>query len=250
MVIFLMIFTVIQCEKNTGPSNQADPVLRAEPVSMQLTGSPMFDVITIYNGGGVEWRITRSPTWLDFEVLSDIVYGRPQSVPFRVDFREIEYSEYKDTVRVESNGGVENITTYLIYYREEEVYPGIGVANIQLGDAYNKVKKILGNPNRNWYERPAKTVFVHFFIYENIGLICSVQNDSPILYGSGAVGYIKVFAPYDGLTVEKKIGIGSSRADMLAAYGDPTSINGDLYFYDIGITFQVMDDVVAAMIIE
>ncbi|MBN1466813.1 hypothetical protein JXA02_13750, partial [candidate division KSB1 bacterium] len=59
-----------------------------------------------------------------------------------------------------------------------------------------------------------------------------------------------VFAPYDGLTVEKRIGIGSSRADMLSAYGDAQSVAGDMYFYDIGITFEVINDRVTGMIIE
>lgn len=229
------------------------PQLRISTTILNLDRHYSFGEFIIENsgGGGLEWHITKMPIWLDFAVLSDIVYGRTQAaVPFRVDFRKIEYGEYEDTLRVESNGGAADMTTYLIYYREEEVYPGIGAANIELGNSYNRVKQILGNPARNWYERPEKTVFIHFFIYEDLGLLFSVQNNSPVLYGTGAVGYIKVFAPYDGLTIEKRIGISSSPADVLAAYGTPTLIEGNLYYYDIGITFEIENDLVTAMIIE
>ncbi|MBN1481599.1 hypothetical protein EH223_04480 [candidate division KSB1 bacterium] len=250
---------IIKVQSNAGSADIAvtlhysAPQLRIGTTILNLDRHYSFGDFIIENtgGGGLEWHITETPMWLDFEVLSDIVYGRAQAaVPFRVDFRKIEYGEYTDTVRVESNGGAADITTYLIYYREEEVYPGIGAANIELGNSYNRVKQILGNPDRNWYERPEKTVFIHFFIYEDLGLLFSVQNNSPVLYGTGPVGYIKVFAPYDGLTIEKRIGINSSLADVLAAYGTPTSIDGNLYNYDIGITFEIKDDLVTAMIIE
>lgn len=347
LFITFLIFT-ITCENESEPSTQpGDPALAVSPASLQLTGSPMFDVITIYNqgggvvswnitasplwltveptsgtvtndsvfvrlttefdaldygdyqgnvtvqsnagaadivislsysppelnlnttllnldrhysygdliienvgGGGLEWKITDLPEWLEFDALSDIVYGRPQEVPFRVNFADVAYGEYDDTVRIESNGGTAEILVYLTYFREEEVYPGVGAANIALGDAYNRVKKIWGNPDRNWYERPEKTVFIHYFIYNDLGLLFSVQNSSPVLYGTGPVGYIKLIPPYDGLTVEKRIGIGSTLAELLAAYGDPTSIDNKTYYYDIGIAFEIENDMVYAMIIE
>ncbi len=228
------------------------PLLKVSTTILNLDRHYSYGDLIIENagGGGLEWEITQKPVWLDFEILSDIVYGRPQAVPFRVNLRSIEYGDYQDVVKLESTAGSETITTYLSYHREEEVFPGLGAANIELGYAYDRVKKILGNPDKNWYIRPSKTVFYHYFTYDDLGLEFYVQNNSPVLYGTGPVGYIKVFSPYDGLTVEKQIGIGSTRADLQAAYGAPTSIDGNLFYYDIGITFEVTDDLVSAMIIQ
>ena len=207
-------------------------------------------IIENSGGGGLEWVITESPNWLEFDSVIDTVYGPYQAVPFRVKFETIGYGDYEADIKIESNGGNAQLKSYLSYFREEEVYPGVGAAAIELGYSYDRVKQIWGTPDRNWYERPEKTVFIHYFTYEKLGLLFSVQNSSLILYGSGAVGYIHLSAPYDGLTVEKRIGIGSSLADLLTAYGDPTTLADDLYYYDIGITFEVKSDAVAAMIIK
>ncbi len=227
------------------------PALNVSTTVLNLDRHYSYGDLIIENvgGGGLAWEITRRPDWLDFEVLSDIVYRYPQAVPFRVNIRNLDYGDYKDVIQIESNAGSETITTYMSYHREEEVFPGVGAANIELGYAYDRVRKVWGNPDKNWYVRPEKTVFFHYFIYVDLGLEFYVQNNSPVLYGNGPVGYIKVFAPYDGLTVEKQIGIGSSLAELQTAYGEPTSINGNFYNYDIGITFEVTDDQVSAMII-
>lgn len=230
----------------------SEPVLKVGTTILNLDRHYSYGDLLIENDGGgrLEWEITQHPEWLEFEVLSDIVYGWPQAVPFRVNLRNLDYGDYKELVKIESSAGSVDITTYMSYHREEEVYPGVGAANIELGYAYDRVRKILGNPDRNWYIRPEKAVFYHYFTYMDLGLEFFVQNDSPILFGSGQVGYIKVFAPYDGLTLEKQIGIGSTLAELQAAYGDPTSITDNQYYYDIGITFEMTDGLVSAMIIQ
>ncbi len=207
--------------------------------------------LMIINAGGGElsWTITEAPEWLSFEYEEGKVYTRPENVPFRAQLRSLNYGEYSDKIIIESNGGSKEINVFLIYEREVEVYPGIGAALIELGDSYTMVQNQWGKPDRNWYERPEKTLFIHHFEYFEIGLHMAVKTNSLILYGSGKVGYIELMPPYDGMTPEL-IGIGSSVNDLKAAYGEPTSVSGSQWYYDSGITFVIRSNKVDRMIIK
>ncbi len=199
-------------------------------------------------GGELTWKIDKAPEWLKFEYTEGSVFDRPERVPFRARLRILPYGQYEEDVRIVSNGGEHNIKVYLTYEREVEVFPGIGAANIDLGYTYTMVQNKLGKPDRNWYERPEKTVFIHHFTYDDYGLHFSVTTNSMILYGSGKVDYIEVYAPYDGLTQEG-IGIGSTTVELTKAYGQPLAKDGNKWLYQ-GITYVIQSNKVSGMIIK
>jgi hypothetical protein len=210
-----------------------------------------YSELEIRNSGGGEltWQITQAPDWLKFDYTEGSVFGRPEKIPYRARLSTLNYGSYEENVQIVSNGGEQSIKVYLTYEREVEVYPGIGAANIDLGDTYTMVQNKLGKPDKNWYERPEKTVFIHHFTYDDFGLHFSVTTNSMILYGSGKVSYIEVYAPYDGMTPEL-IGVGSSTADLLAAYGQPAGKNGDQWYYSSGITYVIKLNKVSGIIIK
>lgn len=200
-------------------------------------------------GGELTWQISQAPEWLKFDYTEGSVFGRPEKIPYRARLRTLDYGSYEETVQITSNGGEQKIKVYLTYEREVEVYSGIGAANIDLGYTYTMVQNKLGKPDKNWYERPEKTVFIHHFTYDDFGLHFSVTTNSMILYGSGKVTYIEVYAPYDGMTPEL-IGIGSSTTDLISAYGQPTTKNGNQWFYASGITYLITSNKISGMIIK
>lgn len=199
-------------------------------------------------GGELTWSITEKPDWLSFQVDNGAVYSFPQYVPFQINFNSLDYGYYESKIKLESNGGSAEIAVYFSYEREVEVYPGVGAAYVELGESYSAVQKQWGKPDKNWYDRPEHTLFIHHFTYDQIGLHFAVKTNSLILYGSGKVGYIEVFPPYDGMT-EELLGIGSTTNELKAAKGEPTAINGKQWSYD-GIIFLIKDDKINGMIIK
>lgn len=227
------------------------PELKVENSVINMDRHYRRSELLIMNQGGGElsWEITQAPDWLAFEFTEGKVYNRPEAVPFSAQLRTLDYGEYECKVVIESNGGSYEINVFLIYEREVEVYPGVGAALIELGDTYTMVQNQWGKPDRNWYERPEKTLFIHHFEYFDIGLHMAVKTNSLILYGSGTVGFIELLPPYDGMTPEL-IGIGSSVDSLKAAYGEPTSVDQSYWYYDIGITFVIRSNKVDRMIIK
>lgn len=226
------------------------PVLGIDVPIVNMDRRFTYTQLEIRNAGGGElvWKIDRAPEWLKFEVTSGSVFDRPEKVPFRARLRMLKYGQYQDEVKFVSNGGEHLLKVFLTYEREVEVYPGVGAANVDLGDTYTMVQNKLGKPDRNWYERPEKTVFIHHFTYDDLGVHFSVTTNSMILYGSGKVNYIEVYAPYDGLTPEM-IGIGSASGELVQKYGQPLQKNGDAWIYP-GITYIVQAGRIVKMILK
>jgi len=230
--------------------NYKEPKLKIDNAVINMDRHYRYSELTLINDGGGEltWKITSRPDWLHFDADSGQVYNQPEIVPFRAKIQTLEYGDYTDKVLIRSNGGDYEINVYLTYEREVEVYAGIGAAYIDLGDTYLMVEKLYGKPTSSGYVRPEKTVFIHNVSYDYVGLDFRVKNNSPILFGSGQVGYIRMLQPYDGMTPEM-IGLNSTTADLLAAYGEPLQKSGSDWQYD-GITFVVKNDKISEMIIE
>ncbi|MBN1559176.1 BACON domain-containing protein [candidate division KSB1 bacterium] len=207
------------------------------------------ELIIINEGGGeLEWRIASRPAWLQFDVDSGTVYNHPEQIPFRAQVQMLEYGDYTDKVSIESNGGSHEINVYLRYEREVEVYAGVGAANVNIGDTYLMVERLYGKPTQSGYVRPEKTVFIHNVDYLDLGLEFRIKNNSPILFGSGQVGYIRMMQPYDGLTPEL-IGLGSSSSDLVNTYGEPLEKSGAEWRYE-EITYIIRNNKVSEMIIQ
>ncbi|MBN1480555.1 hypothetical protein JXA70_09815 [candidate division KSB1 bacterium] len=227
------------------------PQLRIENGIINLDRHYRYSELVIVNEGGgeLEWQISYSPPWLQFAQDSGLVYkSQTDSLPFYAKLSELDYGEYNDKVSIKSNGGETEINVYLTYVREVEVFAGIGAANVELGDTFLMVKKLYGNPTSSGYVRPADTLFIHNVKYDYIGLDVRIKNNSPILFGNGQVGFIRLLDPYDGMTPEL-IGLKSSANDLIAAYGQPQQKRGSEWLYD-GITYVVKNNTVSEMIIQ
>lgn len=227
------------------------PQLKIENGIINLDRHYRYSELMIVNEGGgeLEWSISYSPPWLKFAQDSGLAYkNKPTALPFYARLSSIDYGEYNDKVMVKSNGGDTEINVYLTYEREIEVYAGIGAANVELGDTYLMVEKLYGKPTSSGYVRPADTLFIHNVTYDYVGLDVRIKNNSPILFGNGKVGYIRLIDPYDGMTPEL-IGLKSSSNDLIAAYGQPKEKNGSEWHYE-DITYIVKNNSVSEMIIQ
>ncbi len=227
------------------------PALKVETPTLNFDRHYLYTSLILSNAGGGElkWQIESLPEWLQGTQLSGSVFGRPEGVPLRARIKNLSYGSYEGQFRVTSNGGDATVKVYLNYEREVEIYPGVGAANISLGDSYTMVQNRLGTPDRNWYDRPQKTVFIHHFTYDELGLHFAVKTNSMILFGSGKVGYIEVHEPYDGMT-EEGLGIGSTAAEVIAFYGPPSQTAGAQWIYNSGIIFVMQNDRISAIIIK
>jgi hypothetical protein len=226
------------------------PLLKVDPALINLDRHYRFSDMSIINDGGGEltWQIVSAPSWLEFEHSEGVVYRDAEVVPYRANIQSIDYGQYSDKIIIESNGGTIEVNAYLFYEREVEVYPGDSAAGIDLGFTYYMVEKLYGKPNNSGYTRPSKTVFIHNVFYSGPGLEFRIKNSSPILFGDGAVGYIRMVAPYDGLTPEN-IGLGSTTSDLTNAYGEPLEKDGSNWMYE-GIVYIIKNNKVSEMIIE
>ncbi len=226
------------------------PLLKVDPSLINMDRHYRFSEMSVMNDGGGEltWKIVSTPSWLEFEQEEGIVYKDAEIVSYRANIRSIDYGEYNDKIHIESNGGNVEIIVYLFYEREVEVYPGDSAAGIDLGFTYYMIEKLYGKPTNSGYTRPSKTVFIHNVFYGAPGLEFRIKNSSPILFGDGAVGYIRMVQPYDGLTPEN-IGLGSTTTELTNAYGEPQRKDGSKWEYD-GITYVIRNDKVNEMIIE
>ena len=116
------------------------------------------------------------------------------------------------------------------------ILPGEGIKEVRIGNAMQVAIDFFGTPFPT--NSSANGVYTHFIIYVSKGAtVYSEPTSSATFDPQMKIGRIRLSAPFDGKTL-KNIGIGSTKTEVKAAYGDPTSSNptfGDEYA--IGITF-------------
>lgn len=226
------------------------PSLKVDPSLINMDRHYRYSEMQVINDGGGEltWQIVSAPAWLEFDHTEGVVYRDAEIVPYRANIQSINYGEYSDKVLIESNGGTLEVNVYLFYEREIEVYPGDSAAGVDLGFTYYMVEKLYGKPTSSGYDRPSKTEFIHNVFYAGPGLDFRIKNNSPILFGDGPVGYIRMVHPYDGMTPEN-IGLGSTTLELTTTYGEPLSKVDSKWQYE-GITYVIRNNKVAEMIIQ
>ena len=130
---------------------------------------------------------------------------------------------------------------------DADIQPGVGLKEIRIGDTAQKAFDVLGTVTDSHIE--INGIFFHFLLYINKGIIINFEpTDSETLDPNTKILAISLIDPYSGKT-DSNIGIGSTRADVIAAYGQPDSIDTDGESYDIGITFQYDNDIVSTITI-
>jgi hypothetical protein len=119
------------------------------------------------------------------------------------------------------------------------IEPNMGVDGAQKGMNKNQVRAALG--------KPGKINGITWF-YRRRGMFISFGDD-------GVIFNIKCVKPFAGTTKEG-IGIGSTRAELVAAYGNPSEIqqfeHGDenLWFAPLGTSFYLENHKVTSIIVQ
>jgi len=116
------------------------------------------------------------------------------------------------------------------------ILPGEGIKEVKIGAAVQTAIDFFGTPFP--ISPSVNGVYTHYIIYTSKGATVYCEPTTNATFDPQMkIARIRLSAPFDGKTV-KDIGIGSSKTEVKAAYGDPTSshpTNGDKYA--IGITF-------------
>lgn len=116
------------------------------------------------------------------------------------------------------------------------ILPGEGIKEVRIGDAMQVAIDFFGTPFPT--NSSANGIYTHFIVYTSKGAtVYSEPTTNATFDPQMKIGRIRLSAPFDGKTL-KNIGIGNTKTEVKAAYGDPTSSHptfGD--GYSIGITF-------------
>jgi uncharacterized protein YegP (UPF0339 family) len=105
-----------------------------------------------------------------------------------------------------------------------------GIKGAKVGDPLKKMEEIYGSAFENY--KAIDGAYQHYLWFFNKGIIASSEpNKSTTIEADTKIKSIELFGPFEGKTA-KNIGIGSTKADVLGAYGKPSSSNaldGDKY---------------------
>ena len=120
--------------------------------------------------------------------------------------------------------------------KAEVITPGVGTEALKIGDKaqvaidlYSTVAPSYGGSNG---------VYSHFLLYFDKGVIVYCNGENTSTFSDQMIIDEIVFeAPFAGKT-DKNIGIGSTKDEVLAAYGPPDDSSFFGESYDIGITFD------------
>jgi hypothetical protein len=144
-------------------------------------------------------------------------------------------------------GGCSKQSTHVSWSSSQSILvePGMAIGSVHSGTTIQQVLAEIGQPDQTIVS--ASPEINGALIYTNIGL-------SVIPSGNGVVHSVGVRTPFVGRTKEG-IGIGSSRADIVKAYGEPTAskpIRSDvevLRYEALGIRFQLVDGKIDSIVV-
>ena len=122
----------------------------------------------------------------------------------------------------------------------EQIFPGQGFAGLKVGDPAQKALDKYGSITS--YHNIYNGLYQHYLQYKNLGIFvyCQETGDNTFNAQMKIKGF-SLSAPFKGQT-DKKIGVGSKKSDVKAAYGEPTtSIANYRDTYAIGLKFYYDD---------
>jgi hypothetical protein len=130
------------------------------------------------------------------------------------------------------------------------IIPGEGLSNLKIGAAAQVAIDLYGTPNPSF--GAANGIYYHFLIYASKGVAIYMEPTPEAMFNAQMkIQSLTLTAPFSAKT-DKGIGLGSTKAEVKAAYGDPQTSSpnfGDTY--NIGITFVYdLSDKVASIEVE
>lgn len=131
--------------------------------------------------------------------------------------------------------------------------PGQGINNLKIGDLGSQVEIELGvgfDEIKN-VGISGNATYNYFNDTEGIDIVFGLQNSADLDIDTLSIEGFIFYENFGGSTSEG-IGIGSSKAEVVASYGEPDQIDFDVNVYDIGmlISYDEMDNVSNISILE
>lgn len=122
------------------------------------------------------------------------------------------------------------------------ILPGVGITEIKIGDPSQKAIDLYGTPFPS--NGSANGTYYHFLIYVAAGVTVYCEPTSqPTFNAQLPIASLLFSGNFKGKTAEG-IGIGSTKAEVKAAYGDPVSSSpnfGDEYTIGMSIIYDNND---------
>ncbi len=136
---------------------------------------------------------------------------------------------------------------------EVTIIPGQGINNLKIGDLGSKVKSELGNG----YEiivnvgGSGNATYNYFNDSKGVDVIFGQYNSGDLDINDLPIKSFHLFDDFDGMTKEG-IKIGSTKAEVITAYGEPDMMDMWATVYNIGmlISYDEMDKVQNITILE
>jgi len=126
---------------------------------------------------------------------------------------------------------------------------GVGTSELKIGDPAQKAIDLYGQTSDSYGVSGGQ--YQHFMTYFTRGVIVYLESTYSATFDPQTkIKYLTLSAPFEGKT-DKNIGIGSTKTEVLAAYGQPASSSpffGDTYangltiaYDDNGVLVEVID---------
>lgn len=123
---------------------------------------------------------------------------------------------------------------------DQAIIPGEGITDLKVGDTGQKAIDLFGNVAPSYGSSGGQ--YTHFLTYFSKGVLVYFETTTEETFNAQMkIRSLNLSDPFSGKT-DKQIGIGSTKAEVKAAYGEP--VNSSEFFgddYAIGITF-IYDD--------
>ena len=249
LVIIALITLSFSCGKEdsspTGPENTVPELnVNTSSLSFSIDNDEAMLIITNVGDGELSWEIVGKPDWIDISKLSGQITNEADTVTITAN-TELDIGDYSGEISINSNGGTATVNVSLSIETKIGIFPGEGAARMDLGDTYSQLKQVYGNPDNHivfeiYYPNDGHYEYWHNLYYYSIKATFVIFGYSSSILDSDSLISITVEYPYDGQT-EELIGIGSSLADVVVAYGEPPEIiTGYTYYYkyeSLGINF-------------
>jgi len=116
------------------------------------------------------------------------------------------------------------------------IIPGVGTTELKIGDEAQKAVDLYGVPFP--LNSSGGGLYYHYLTYASKGVIIYIEPTSEAIFNAQMKIKSLKFSGVFAMKTEKGIGVGSTKAEVIAAYGNPDSSNpgtGDKYA--IGIIF-------------
>jgi hypothetical protein len=240
---------VLQIASNGGNTavnvtlNNTRPRIKVWLPILTFTRQLLDNQLLVYNHGGnvLDWNVASQPAWIEVSRSNGRVTDAPDTLSVNARIEGLEFRNYTDKIRFESNGGSAEVVVDLFFEREIEIFPGVGAARIEIGNTYGALIDTHGFPLKAVFEQHSRDELHYFLLYPNKGLTFELLTDH-MLIETDLIDRITVSSPYSGIT-DRQIGVGSLLSQVVSAYGPPKSIStaDSTYNYD-GITFQYGPD--------